>query len=75
MIKGRIYLNEKVVNQERKFGSCSEYYPVVVVDDNGNERAGLLTDNDIKGITDRAARNPEDIPEKTSFWDFLGLSW
>lgn len=67
----KIKLKEKVANKDRRFGSALSYFPVMVEDDNENGVPALFTSNQIKEATERAARNPEDIPGKKSFWERL----
>jgi len=67
----KILLKEAVHNSERRFGSTNIYYPVKVITANGDEVNALFTEDQIDIAAERATRNPEDIPEDQSFWDFL----
>lgn len=69
-MKSIIYLDESVVNKERLFGSIKSYYPCRIEFANGTISNALFTENQIKEATERAKRNPEDVPEKT-FWESL----
>lgn len=64
-MKGKVYLEESVDNQDRKFGSALEYFPCYVVDEDGNNIPALFTEDQIATAIQRAHRNPEDIPEKS----------
>lgn len=66
----KIYLNEKVDNQDRKFGSSNEYYPCRLEDEDGNDVNALFTKDQIATAVQRALRNPEDVPEKT-LWETI----
>ncbi len=66
----KILMTEKVENKERKFGSQLEYYPCKIITPSGEANA-LFTKNQIEVAIERAARNPEDIPQDISFFDFL----
>ncbi len=70
-MKSKIFLDEEMPNTDRRFGSALSYIPCMVVDRDGNETPGMLTRGIIKDIKKRAARNPEDIPEDTTFWGKL----
>jgi acyl-ACP thioesterase len=66
-----IRLDEVVENKERKFGSNLQYFPVKVIDIDGNEHNALFTADQIEIATKRADENPEDMPEdKKGWWPF-----
>ena len=67
MIKSNLDMEEVVENTERKFGSNLEYYPCLI----NKEIVALFTEHEIEIAMKRAARNPEDIHEDISFWNFL----
>jgi aconitase A len=72
-IESKLFLNEKVENQDRKFGSALEYQPLYVVMADGSEVPAMFTIDAIEEAIERAARNPEDMPEKEgkSFFERL----
>ena len=70
-MKSKIYLNEEVVNKDRRFGSALTYFPVIIIDEYGDEVEALFTETQIKDAKYRAKRNPEDIPEDLTFWERL----
>lgn len=70
-IEGRIYLSEEVANKDHRFGQTDRYIPVIVITKEGVEKPALLTHDVLKDGVERAARNPEDIPEDKSFWGCL----
>ncbi len=65
-MKSKVILKEKVENKDRLFGSGLSYYPVMVVDEDGEEIPALFTRDQVDTAISRAERNPEDIPEKVS---------
>lgn len=65
-IESKIFLNEKVENTERKFGSALEYQPLYVVMADGSQVPAMFTIDAIEDAIARAARNPEDMPDKES---------
>jgi len=67
----KIDMNEIVNNTERKFGSWLHYYPSKVITEKGEDKHALFTQDQINEAIARAERNPEDIPEDKSFWDWL----
>ena len=64
-----IYFEEVVRNKERKFGSQNFYYPAKVCVDDGSFVNALFTIDQINVATERAERNPEDLPERKTFWE------
>lgn len=70
-IKSIIHENEKVNNQDRRFGSNLEYFPCLIADGRGNINHALFTKHQINEALKRAKRNPEDIPRDESFWAHL----
>lgn len=62
-----IKLTEQVENKDRKFGSALAYYPAVIVDEDGNKFNALFTAGQIERAVNRAEKNPEDIPGKTTW--------
>lgn len=75
MIESKIYLNERVENTERTFGSALEYQPLYVVMADGSEVPAMLTTAALAEGIERAARNQEDMPEQEgkSFFERLFL--
>lgn len=65
-MKSEIHVSEMVDNQERKFGSTLHYYPATIVYDDMT-RPALFTRHQLEEAIERAASNPEDIPEKTNW--------
>ena len=70
-MKSKIYLKEEVKNTARNFGSALSYYPVMIVDIDGNETPGMMTRAQLKDIKDRAVWNSEDLPAEETFWRAL----
>lgn len=70
-IKGNIYVSEKLENKDRRFGACQEYIPALVTEERGAEVPALFTAHELDKAIERAARNPEDIPEDKSFFTKL----
>ncbi len=68
----KIYLDEKVENRDRRFGSQLEYYPTKIVIQPGEMTSALFTKHQIDEAIARAERNPEDMPGE-SFWQKLFL--
>ena len=66
-----IKTSERVVNKERKFGSNKEYFPVMIIDDTGKEISALFTKNQLLVAGKRAEKNMEDMPEGSSWFDWL----
>ena len=66
-MRSKIDTTEEVQNLDRKFGSCLFYLPCMI-----DGEPALFTKSQIDEALARAARNPEDIPNK-SFWSFMGL--
>lgn len=69
--ESKINLQEYVDNKERKFGSINTYYPCKIVFNDGTEEEALFTRNQIEVALKRGLTNPEDFPEKKSFWSRL----
>ncbi len=70
-IDSKIKTNERVGNKERRFGSGTEYYPVMVIDDKGIELPALFTKAQLDVAVKRASKNMEDIPSDWSWIDWL----
>ncbi len=70
-IDSKIKLSEKVKNRERRFGSWTHYYPVIIESADGTRTPALFTDHQIHEAIERAAKNPEDIPRAGGLWDLL----
>jgi len=70
-MKSKIYLEDEIGNTERKFGAAMSYQPVLFIDMDGNETPGMFTRHEMKIARERAARNPEDMPEKKTVWEWL----
>jgi len=72
-MKSVIFLSEKVVNKNHKFGEVDAYFPAFVQDEDGNKKPALFTENQIEVAINRASRNMEDIPgEKDQDSSFIG---
>lgn len=71
MIDSKIVMDEEVTNKDRKFGSCLSYFPAYVVMIDGKKVPALFTCDQLNDAMNRAARNTEDMPEKTSFFSWL----
>ena len=72
-LESEIKLEESVPNKDRRFGAATEYYPVRVLDDKGDEKPALFTNSQITVAIERAKRNLEDLPADwdTTWYDFL----
>lgn len=57
----KILIIEKVENQDRKFGSAKEYYPVLVITKSGAKVPALFTRSQLKVALERATKNKEDF--------------
>ena len=70
-VKGRLYLVPNTLR--KKFSNANmQYYAIWVEDDNGeNDRCVLFTENQIKRAEVRAAKNPEDVPDKNFIIDLV----
>jgi len=69
MTKSKIYLENKVENTARKFGSATEYYPVKIESSSGVEKWAMFTITEIEEAITRADKNREDIPQ--TIWEKL----
>lgn len=65
---GKIQLVE---NKDRRFGANNEYYAVWVENTKGKEYPLLFTEREVRVATERAQKNPEDIPQKGFFTDLF----
>jgi len=70
-IASRIELSEKVENKEFRFGQTDEYFPCMVITEDG-ERPALFTLDQIEVALERAQANPEDIPKKGFLSNIFG---
>ena len=70
-IESKIATSERVANKERKFGAALEYFPVYLTDDKGQEVPLLFTKNQLNVAAKRAAKNMEDMPDNTSWFNWL----
>jgi len=52
-------------------GSVLTYYPCTIEFGNGEKEKALFTKNQIEVALERGLDNPEDFPEKKSFWSKL----
>lgn len=66
-MQSTIFLKDKIVNKERKFGSALEYLPAYVEDEEGQLAVALFTKNQLQDALDRAEDNPEDVEPFLSF--------
>ena len=67
-MKSKLYMTEKVENQDRKFGATTKYYPMWVVDSFGFRRRALLTRDQLMSAIARGDTNREDFPALT-LWE------
>jgi len=65
-MRSEIDTSERVENEDRRFGSWRHYYPAMI-----DGEPALFTKDQLEVAKERAQRNPEDIPEDRTFWDFL----
>lgn len=65
-IKSRIHLEEKVLNQDRRFGAATHYYPVEIRF-GSNVQRGFMTPAGLTEATARYDANKEDWPP--SLWE------
>lgn len=71
-VDSRLIMAEEVENRERRFGSNLSYYPAFIKAVSGQEVPALFTADQLNDAIERAARNPEDIPEEQgSFFNWL----
>jgi hypothetical protein len=72
-MESRIVIDEVVENKERKFGSDTKYYPCIIEISGilGYSENALFTRKQINEAIIRAERNPEDLPEDKTFWEWL----
>lgn len=74
-MRSKLDLSEKVPNKDRRFGQALEYYPVMIVTGLRRQPA-LFTPAQISEAMERAAANPEDMPElRMSFWQQVKAWW
>lgn len=66
-IRSVLIKSEEVENLERRFGSAVSYYPCYVQRKNGTIVPALFTAQQIYEAVERAASNPEDIPERAGW--------
>lgn len=71
-MKSILFLREKVGNDERKFGSATEYFPATVVLESGLQVPALFTLSQVDEATTRGELNPEDVPEASWWVRFTG---
>ena len=71
-IKSKIYLEDKVDNKLRKFGSNKHYYVCNIIGIHGTKIKAAFTRSDLEKAVFRANNNPEDfIDDSVSFLDKL----
>jgi hypothetical protein len=70
-VKSKILLTEEVENKDFRLGQTLEYYPAIVIGEDGKETPALFTAGQLAVAMGRARSNPEDIPEKKSFLSSL----
>ena len=54
----------EVKNQDRKFGANEKYYAIWTQNSRKQERCLLFTEHQLLTASQRAQKNPEDIPKK-----------
>ena len=78
MTRSRIYLSDRAVNTERKFGAALSYVPVRIVrtDINGDAtiETALFTHDALMAARQRGAINPEDVPP-IGRWERFCIAW
>ena len=67
-MRSKIFLSEKVVNNDRRFGSALNYYPVEIRSSSGKVSKALFTIDQIHEAIERADSNREDFRPLT-FWE------
>lgn len=67
----KIICKEIVLNKDRKFGASLFYYPCIVTNEQGERAGALFTQDEINKALIRAERNPEDIEEDVTMWDYI----
>lgn len=70
-VDSKIKMREIVENKDRKFGSWLAYYPVRIIDEDGNESHALFTRFQIEAARHRANVNLEDWPETEDFGSWV----
>lgn len=61
ILNQKVGLIKQIVNKERRIGESLSYVSIWVIDDYGNEKCLLFTDNEIKIAESRTQKNQEDI--------------
>ena len=67
-MRSKIFLSEKVVNKDRRFGSALNYYPVEIHSSSGKVNRALFTIDQIREAVEREDSNKEDFRPLT-FWE------
>ncbi len=70
-MKSEIKCTEVIVNKDRKFGAALFYYPVIIENEVGERAGALFTEKELNDALERAERNPEDVEEDVSMWDYM----
>jgi hypothetical protein len=70
-MQSKIYLKEEVKNKDRQFGGSPVYYPAFIYDRKEAKAPALFTKSQIREALLRAQKNPEDMPKKQTFWEWL----
>lgn len=60
-MKSKIYIDERVVNKDRKFGEAKHYYPCRIVGIHGTELDAAFTRNVLEEAIERGNKNKEDF--------------
>ncbi len=63
-VESKIKLEEKVGNDQRRFGESIDYFPVYIISDANPPVPALFTGNQMKVAIQRAKKNMEDVPKK-----------
>ena len=67
-VKSMMYMQEKVPNTERRFGSALGYFPsYVTLPDGVTVVSAMFTEHVIREAIERAQVNPEDMGERENF--------
>lgn len=64
-MKSKVYLNEEVKNKGKHSAAAETYFPCKIIRSDGKVDQALFTKGQLLVAINRAARNPEDMPEPT----------
>lgn len=63
-VQSKLYIEERVDNQDHKFGETNEYFPAYVDIGDGVVKPALFTYNQIQEALERAKINMEDMKKE-----------